>query len=277
MFTQHLKRLLQTALITLACVGLYTVTDFAQARDPVFQGKKFVYKAENKPLADVLRDFAASQSMPIIVAEGVTGVVNASFDLTPQSFLKTMSFAFGIISYYDGVMLYVYPSQLMQTQFFKMKGYSPETVLSTLKAFGLGDNQYPLKYQPGDNVLMAYGPPRHIELVEAMVNALNDTDAERSRPVIQVFTLRHSYAVDRRVGGVSLPGMASTLRATFSLPNSATSGVTGSMNDSTEATIGILKLTLRSHPSSRCCVIRSPQVTVLTWRFHLLLTKRPIQ
>jgi type III secretion protein C len=250
MSTRQLKRLFHTGLIVLICVGLYAKIDPVQARDLVFQSKKFVYKAENKPLADVLRDFAASQSTPIIVADGVTGVVNASFDLPPQSFLKTMSLAFGVIWYFDGVMLYVYPSQLMQTQFFKIKGYDPATVLSRLKAFGLGDTQYPLKYQAGDNMLMAYGPPRHIELVEAMVTALNDTDVERSKPLVQVFALRHAYAVDRRIGGITLPGMASTLRATFAPVGAAAAEVAGALNDGTDATIGFLNK-LKGTPEQR--------------------------
>ncbi len=240
MSTRQIKLLFHAGLIVIICIGLCVRADPVHARDLVFKSKKFVYKAESKPLADVLRDFAASQATPIIVADGVTGVVNATFDLPPQSFLKTMSLAFGVIWYFDGVMLYVYPSQLMQTQFFKIKGYSPATVLSKLEAFGLGDTQYPLKYEPGDNMLMAYGPPRHIELVEAMVNALNDTDAERSKPIVQVFALRHAYAVDRRVGGITLAGIASTLRATFAPAGVAAAGVAGAINDGTDATIGFL-------------------------------------
>lgn len=242
---KYLKRLHHAGLFATACMGLSLVLcacfNPAEARELVFQSKRFVYKAENKPLADVMRDFAASQSIPIIVADGVTGVVNASFDLPPQGFLKTVSLTFGVIWYFDGVMLYVYPSQVMQTQFFKVKGDSPQSVLSRLKAYGLGDTQYPLKYQPGDNVLMAYGPPRHIELVEAMVNALNENDVERSKPVVQIFQLRHTYATDRRVGGITLPGMASTLRATYLPPGSAAAGVSNTINDSTDATIDYMK------------------------------------
>lgn len=238
-FCHQSKFWFQTILTIVFTSVLCNLTSPIQARELTFQTKKFVYKAENKPLPDLLRDFAASQSTPIIVAEGVTGVVNANFDLTPQTFLKTMSLAFGIIWYFDGVTLYIYPSQMMQTQFFKIKGYSPGTVLSTLRSFGLGDKQYPLKFQSGENLLMAYGPPRHIELVEAVIATLNDNEGERSKAAIQIFTLRHASAVDRRVGGNTLPGVASTLRAIFA-PSGASAGASGSLNDSTDATIGIM-------------------------------------
>ncbi len=241
MSNQQLQRLLQAGLICLFGCWLCAMVNPAQARDLIIQNKRFVYKAEGKPLPEVLRDFAATQSMPVVVAEGVSGVVNASFDLAPQAFLKTISQAFGIVWYFDGVALYIYPSQMIQTQFFRLKGFSPETVLSTLKAFGLGDSQYPLKFQPGENLLVAFGPPRHIELVEAMVASLTEKDTEGNKPLVQVFALKHASAVDRKSDGEILPGVASTLRATFGSASGAPNVAATASAESTSSALDAMQ------------------------------------
>jgi type III secretion protein C len=80
----------------------------------VWSDKKFVYRAEGKKLPEVFQDFAASQSLPVVIDPGVEGIVNASFDGLPENFLKAMSKTYGVIWYFDGVTLFVYPSRAMQ-------------------------------------------------------------------------------------------------------------------------------------------------------------------
>jgi type III secretion protein C len=173
--------------------------------------KPFTYKAQNVPLVDVLRDFAGAQGLPLVLADGVSGTVNANFNLTPESFIETISRAFGLIWYYDGVALYVYPSSQMQTRLFKLKGMNAETVQTKLMAFGLGDKRYPLRFQSGTGMVMAFGPPRHIELIEAMISAMTEMEAEPGPDEVKAFALVHVSAVDRTVQGTTVRGVASTL------------------------------------------------------------------
>lgn len=58
---------------------------------------RFVYTATGRRLTDMPRDLDASQSVPAVLADGIDGVVSASFDISPREFLDAMSKAYGIL------------------------------------------------------------------------------------------------------------------------------------------------------------------------------------
>ena len=175
--------------------------------------KNFVYRAEGKRLSEVLQDFAASQSMPGIVAEGVDGVVNANFDGRPEVFLETMVRAYGLLWYSDGLALYFYPARALQSRLFRLKGFRRQQVTGLLQSLELGDRRYPLKFDEPNNTLLVSGPPRHVELVSAAVEALGAGAQERNTREMRMFPLRFAAAADRQLGDVLIPGVASMLRA----------------------------------------------------------------
>lgn len=177
--------------------------------------RKFVYRAEGKRLSEVLQDFAASQGRPCVVGDGVEGVVNASFDTTPQQFLQAVSKAYGILWYDDGTALFFYPGRSIQSRLFQLKGYSRRQVSELLASLGMGDKRYPLKFDEARRTLLAYGPPRHLELVASALESLDLGTADANERVVRVFALRFASAGDRRMGDMVVPGVASTLRSLY--------------------------------------------------------------
>ena len=205
--------------ISLSALAILGHAEFASAASLSRVARKpFVYNAQNLPLADLLRDFAGAQGLSLVVADGVTGTVNASFQLTPEAFLDTIGKAFGLIWYFDGSGLFVYPSNQMQSRLFKLKGATESQLEDRLAAFRLSDSRFPLRMQPGAGLVLAVGPPRHIELMEAMIAALAEVEAEASPEELRVFQLVYASAGDRSVQSVSLPGMASMLTRVFGSP-----------------------------------------------------------
>lgn len=176
---------------------------------------RFVYKAEGKRLSEVLMDFASSQGLAGVVAEGVDGVVQASFDTTPNEFLSAVSKAYGIIWYHDGAALYFYPSRAIQSRIFRLKGYTGAQVDNLLRSLQLADRRYPLRYDRAESTLLVYGPPRHVELVSAAIESLDVGATDRTRRITRVFSLRYAWAADRRLGDRVVPGMASVLRGLY--------------------------------------------------------------
>lgn len=187
-----------------------------------FAGKKFVYRAEGKKLPDLLQDFAASQSMPIVVDAGVEGVVNADFNTKPEDFLNALSRTYGIIWYFDGTTLFVYPSRAMQSKVFRMRGYDRQQVRQMLSSLNLGDPRFPLRFDDSAQTLLAYGPPRHIELVTTVLEQLERGSHDSVGKSIKVFPLRFASAGDRQFGNSKVPGLVSTLNSLF------TNGASGS-------------------------------------------------
>lgn len=180
-----------------------------------WRSKRFVYKAEGKRLTEVLVDFAASQGMAAVVAEGVEGVVQASFDATPNEFLNAVSKAYGLIWYCDGGAIYFYPSRAIQSRIFRLKGYSGEQVDELLRSLQLLDRRYPLRYNRAERTLLVYGPPRHVDLVSAAVESLDVGAGENDQPVTRVFHLRYAWAADRKFGNQTVPGVAALLRGLY--------------------------------------------------------------
>jgi type III secretion protein C len=203
-------RLLAAPALVAAAAWAAAPTSAATGRLP---GKPFVYDARQVQLTDLLRDFAGAVGLPIVIADGVAGTVNAKFATTPQAFLDLICRSFGLIWYYDGAAVHVYPSSQLQSRLFKLTGAAAVDAESKLMAFGLVDSRYPIRFMRanGGTLAFAAGPPRHIELIEALIAALGDTDIAPSPETTRAFALTHASAVDRTVLGVAVPGLATTL------------------------------------------------------------------
>ncbi len=175
----------------------------------------FVYKADEKKLSEVLQDFAASQSVPIVLAEGIEGSVSGAFQLGAPSFLKLVSDSYGLTWYYDGSALFVYPVKALQTKIFQMSAADAERVEQTLDSLRLSDPRFQMRRGPEVGVLLAFGPPRYIELVSAIAESVAAHSRDPARQIVRVFPLRHAHAGDRRSGDARQPGVAQLLRRIY--------------------------------------------------------------
>jgi type III secretion protein C len=228
--------LAQAALTTTS----WAVTPAAATASRGWADKKFTYRADGKKLAEVFQDFAASQSVPVVVDAGVEGNVSASFDGSGDSFLKAMGKTYGVIWYFDGVTLFVYPSGAMQSRTFRLRGVDRLQVRDMLNNFGLGDARFPLRYSEADQSVFAYGPPRHIELVANVIETLEQGSKERGGNSILVVPLKYAVAADRISGSTRVQGLASILNNVFSAAATAAGGndAIDSARDSVGAVVG---------------------------------------
>lgn len=176
---------------------------------------RFVYKAENKRVSEVLLDFASSQGLPAVLADGIEGQVQAQFDTTPDKFLDSMSRAYGVVWYHDGTALYFYPTGSVQSRMFRLKGFRREQVTSLLDSLQLGDSRYPLRFDSSESTLLVYGPPRHVELIAAAIESLDVGAMERNRKGVRVVPLRFASAGDRVFGQTRIRGVASVLSSLY--------------------------------------------------------------
>jgi type III secretion protein C len=172
---------------------------------------RFSYRADGKKVADVMQDFAASQGLPLVIAEGIEGIINGNFDSGPEEFLDGISKAYGLLWYHDGTALYVYPSQDIQSRIFRLKGVRRKQVTELLESLRLGDRRYPLRFDASEQTLFVFGPPRHVELVAAAIEQLDAGASEKNRRVVRVIPLRFASAGDRTSGQTQIPGLAAIL------------------------------------------------------------------
>jgi len=177
--------------------------------------KQFVYKADSRKLPDVLQDLAATLQIPLVVAEGVDGTVNGKFDLTAPSFLDLMSSAYGLTWYFDGTVLFVYPARANQSKVLFLRDFSADRIERLLQSLRLGDKRYPLRYDATEKTLVVSGPPRHLELVDSMVDAISQRGREEGRRVVKVFPLRYASANDQTIGGATVTGLVTMLNNVY--------------------------------------------------------------
>lgn len=180
--------------------------------------KSFVYKADSRKLPDVIQDFAAALEIPVIVAEGVDGTVNGKFNLTPQSFLDLMSSAYSLTWYFDGNVLYVYPARTNQSKVIFLRDFGADRIERLLQTLKVGDKRFPLRYDQKEKTLLVTGPPRHIELVTSLVDALSEGGREEGRRIVRVFPLKYASAGDQTIGGTLATGMVSLLNRMYGNP-----------------------------------------------------------
>ena len=194
-------------------LAVATVMMPSQASD--LPAKPFVYKAESRKLPELLQDFAASLSIPVIVAEGVDGTVNGKFNLSPPSFLDLMSSAYGLTWYFDGNVLFVYPARAMQSKVIFLREFGAERVERLLQSLKLGDKRFPLRYDATEKTLVVSGPPRHLELVDSLVEAIAAKGREDGSRIVRVFPLRFAASNDQTIGGATVTGMVTMLNRVY--------------------------------------------------------------
>jgi type III secretion protein C len=197
----------------------------AVAADLQWKRGKIQYIAERKELKLFLREFAAAQGIGISIDPDVQGVLNGRYDLTPDSMLELIGATFGVSWYFDGRVLYVFPSTNLMTKVIRLKYMSGPELERTLQRLGIADSRFPLTYEDDQASVRISGPKQFVELVEQTV-----ASADRSRPDDQVtetrvFPLRYAFAADYafQQGGkeYKVAGVATLLRQLYAGPSTA--------------------------------------------------------
>lgn len=183
---------------------------------------------QEKALPDLLRELFASSGRPAVISDKIKATITGRFNSPAEDFFNSVCSVFGLLSYYDGAVLYIYSSSEATSRILPLKNVSPQRLRDSLRELDALDRRYLLKINETDRIVQVAGPPRYVEVV-ADVLALLDDRAGRSRAeaevkqvnkpigsVFKVFSLRYAWAQDTAmtVGGreIVIPGVASMLR-----------------------------------------------------------------
>jgi type III secretion protein C len=191
--------------------------------------QKFNYIAQNKPLKEFLTEFGASQNITVVAAGDINGTLNGKFNITPQNMLDLVSATFGVIWYYDGNILFVYPSSEAESQMLYAPNGGISQLRSNLQNLNLLDKRYPIVFNDEQSTALVSGPKRYVQLVQQALSAIDTQVAKQKEEVIQVFTLKHAWASDHSYsqGGKerTIPGVASILKSLYGSSRTKTAGL----------------------------------------------------
>lgn len=213
----------------------------AQAAELRWRTGVFSYQAQNKPLKDFLREFAASQGITVVVAPEVEGTVSGRFRLTPSSMLEMMTATHGLIWYYDGNVLFIYPASEVASQLVRLNTAPVARLREALDRMGIEDPRYPIVYDARQNTAFVSGPKRYVDLVLQSARAVDENEGSSLSTDIRVFPLKYAWAADFvfTQGGreYSVPGIASVLTNLYASSRQPSPASGSAVSDRTRATL----------------------------------------
>ena len=221
-----------------AALALIGVTLASLAGAPVaeaavvhWKSPQIEYAAEGKDVKDVLRDFAASQGIPAMIGNNVSGTVSGRFHMPPQRFLDTLASTFGFIWYYDGTVLDIVAPSDMTNAVIDLDSTSVRELQATLDQMGVADKRFPLTYDAAQGVAIVSGPPSYVKMIKDLAQRVDRKSTRRMGDEVRVFPLAHAWAMDRTVNidgeNVTIPGVATLLNNMYH-PQSAGGALAGS-------------------------------------------------
>ncbi len=206
----------------------------AEASEIHWRTDNFSYVAQNKPLKELIREFAAEQGLNVVIAPELEGTVNGKFNLSPQSMLELLATSFGVEWYYDGNVLYVSPAGELTSEVLQLGATTPGQLDAALTRLNIVERRYPISYDRVHNTARVAGPKRFVELVKQTIEALNEnsdytpprSETIASRTEVRVFPLRYAWAADFTYSAQgedhTLPGVVSVLRQLYAPTQSGT-------------------------------------------------------
>lgn len=210
----RLARVLALLHVSLLALLLATTTPAIGAQPPWKNARKFERVVEGKDLRELLREFAGSYGVSVVVDPQVSGTVTGHFSLTPQSTLEYLASAYGFVWYFDGNALNISPADSVMSDVIPLPAQNPERTLRTLEALGLMDSRYPITIDSGSRMARVSGPRMYVDMIRNAMRSMDTDRSDNDESVVRVFRLRYAYAADQKIdAGVetTVPGLVTVL------------------------------------------------------------------
>lgn len=212
--TTPTRPLLSRLASTLACALALATAPGAHAGPVPWTDAPYSYYADNAPIANVLRDFAASFSLSLELSPLVEGKVSGRFNAqTPTEFMDRMASVYGLTWFTHAGTLFVARTTEMSTRSITSGGSSIAAVRQALTSLGVLDARFGWGELPEQGVALVSGPPAYVALVERTMATLPLTAGGQQ---VAVFRLKHASVDDRTIlyrdRQITTPGLAQVLR-----------------------------------------------------------------
>jgi len=196
-------------------------TQHAAAAELQWRGRPFQIVANEKPLADVLRELSASQGTTAVIDPKVQGTISGKFNAAPQAILDNLCATYSLTWYYDGALLYIDPSSETRSEVMAI-GNQPgnaDWLIQTLTQLRIYDKRYPLLISGREGTARVTGPRRYVEMVRQTVRLVDRRNAQNDSAEIRMFPLKYAWAADFKITRsgkeVAIPGVANVLRSLY--------------------------------------------------------------
>jgi type III secretion protein C len=229
-----------------ACAMLFAAGTLTGLRAEIPWRRETVsVRANQRPVAELLRAFAAEQGIALELTQQASAIVSGEFQgLTPRQFLDAICDASELMWFWDGARLHVDAAMEVQSRTIRCDLLTPEQAASVFQSleFDSGPAPRTVAIRGADGVFTLVGGPRFLDVAEPVLRAadaqqkerraaadaqrLQAAEAARARGAeteIRVFRLKYASAVDIIVRGGSsqtvVPGVARALQNIMGTPS----------------------------------------------------------
>lgn len=220
----------RTLLLVAFGISVAIATASSHAAELRWRSKPFQIVANDKPLADFLRELAASQGTTAVVAPKIEGTISGKFSVAggAQNILDSICATYALTYYYDGSFLFIDPASEVVNEVISISEGSAARLTQTISRLQIADARYPLIVNEREGTAFVSGPKRYVELVRQAVRLAEDQGQAGARAEIRMFTLRYARASDYKVTRdgkeVVVLGVSSILRNLFGKNSGSAAG-----------------------------------------------------
>lgn len=202
-----------------AVLALLAVQPPARAAELRWSNRPFQIVANEKPLADFLRELASSQNVTAVIDTKVAGVISGKFAGSALATLNSVCAVNGLTWYFDGAFLFIDLAADAKSEVLPIAAENAGRIAETLVRLHISDERYPLSISERDASVYVTGPRRYVEMVRQAVKLADQKSAMAEGAEIRLFPLKYAWASDFRINRSGketvIPGVANVLRSLY--------------------------------------------------------------
>jgi len=175
----------------------------------------YAYNATNTPIKEILKDFADSFGVRLLVSGTITGSSSGWMRASSAvEFLDRLSVKYKLQWFVYNNELYVSPITENVIKRIEISQDGSIDLKRALKGVGLLEEKFGWGEMPDEGAILISGPNKYVRLVQSLIKEKEKQKSKREE--IMVFPLKHATVDDREIyireQRVVIPGVASILR-----------------------------------------------------------------
>lgn len=160
---------------------------------------KVSFAPQQSQVRDLLKDFAASQHLPVSISDAVKGVISGLFaDIPPAEFLNAICEAHDLLWFYDGLKINIEGVDEIVSRTLSLSYVTPEVINDVLFTIGYASGpqgrESVVKKGHRTGIVLLVGGPQFVQAMDALVKDLELQESKRQNEQIAVKAFRLKYA-----------------------------------------------------------------------------------
>lgn len=143
----------------------------------------YQFVSDDMELVEALRLFGRNLSIGIELDPAIQGKLSSASGVSQtrsrQEYLEALSEEFGLVWFFDGTILHVYPASSVETRFFALQELEATRVMHILGNLGVLQPKFLHRLDARNRVLLVSGPPGYVKTIKAALDALRESERAR--------------------------------------------------------------------------------------------------